>query len=112
MRADDNGKAVDSTGEYVDRSGNRVEFKGAGELAEYLANSPDAHRAFVNRMFQYFVKQPPAAYGPETLEQLTGKFRDSGFNIKSLLVEIAVVAALQPGPETVAAQAPKSLTAQ
>ncbi|MCA9037939.1 MAG: DUF1585 domain-containing protein, partial [Planctomycetaceae bacterium] len=69
-------------------------------LGQYLANADDTHRAFVNRAFQHFVKQPPAAYGPETLEKLTEKFRQSGYDIRELLVEIAVTAATEPIPKS------------
>lgn len=101
FRADEKNRPIDSTGAYVDRSGQSVQFGGAKDLASYLIESPDAHRAFVNKMFQYFVKQPPAAYGSGTLDRLTEKFQASGFNIRTLLVEIVKTAALQPGPESV-----------
>lgn len=94
FRSKEKGKDIDPTGDYVDRDGNRVEFTGPAELAKYLTESPDAHRAFVNKMFQYFVKQPPAAYGPDTLDRLTSHFQSSGFNIRGLAVEIAVTVAM------------------
>jgi hypothetical protein len=93
FRTEERGKAIASAGRYTSRSGEEVEFEGAAELAEYLTNSPDAHRAFVSRAFQHFVKQPPAAFGPDTLDELTAKFVDSNFNIRKLIVEIAVVGA-------------------
>ena len=82
----DGGKAVDSTGSYTDRSGQKVTFHGSGDLARYLATSQDVHTAFVNRAFQHFVKQPIAAFGSEKLEQLTQKFRSSNYNIQQLIV--------------------------
>jgi hypothetical protein len=42
------------------------------------------------------VKQPPAAYSPELLGQLTQKFRADNFHVRNLAVEVAVVAALRP----------------
>jgi hypothetical protein len=45
-------------------------------------------------MFQYMVKQPTAAYGGDTLEQLDRTFLASGTNMRKLFVEIGVVAAL------------------
>ncbi len=95
-RADENEKPVNVSGGYTSRSSERVEFDGPSDLANYLAGSEDAHRAFVSRAFQHFVKQPPAAYGPDTLERLTQKFADSDFNIRKLIVEIAVLAASRP----------------
>jgi len=56
-------KPIDASGSYRSRDDKTVEFKNAAELAEFLAHSPDSHRAFVNRAFQHFVKQSPDAFG-------------------------------------------------
>jgi hypothetical protein len=84
-------KTILSVGHYTTRSGDEVELSGASDLANYLASSSDSHRAFVNRAFQYFVKQPITAYGPDVLDELTAKFTKSGCNIRELIVEIAVL---------------------
>jgi mono/diheme cytochrome c family protein len=86
---------IDAKGVYNPRVGDRVEFAGPGDLANYLVASEDAHRAFVRRAFQHFVKQPVAAYGPDTLDRLVEKFRDTNYNVRDLVVEIAVVASLE-----------------
>ena len=88
-------KTINSKGSYDPRAGGTVHFAGPAELAEYLISSEDSQRAFVSRAFQHFVKQPPAAYGPDTLDRLAKSFRDSNFNIQQLLVEITVVASLE-----------------
>ncbi len=88
-------KPIQSAGAYDPRAGGTVNFAGPRELAEYLVLSEDAQRAFVSRAFQHFVKQPPAAYGPDTLDRLLTGFRASNFNVQQLLVEIAVVASLE-----------------
>jgi Protein of unknown function (DUF1585) len=62
------------------------------ELADYLADSPDAHRAFVSRAFQHFVKQPADAYGPNVLNELVKRFGESNFSIRELIVELAIIA--------------------
>jgi len=85
-------KPIDSSGSYNSRSSEEISFTGVEELAKYLADSQDSHRAFVNRAFQYFVKQPIAAYGPTMLDELTEKFKSSGLNIRELIIEIAVIA--------------------
>lgn len=95
LRSEEKSKPIDPTGTYVDRAGTDVHFADAAELADYLAGSPDVQRAFVSRAFQHFVKQPLAAYPAGTLERLTDTFRDSGYNIRGLLVEIAVIAAME-----------------
>ncbi|WP_164104128.1 DUF1588 domain-containing protein [Candidatus Laterigemmans baculatus] len=95
-RSSEREQPIDSSGSYITRSGELVEFETPRELADLLATHEDSHRAFVIRTFQHFVKQPPAAYGPETVERLVEKFQQSGFNIRELIVEIAVVAATHP----------------
>jgi Protein of unknown function (DUF1588)/Protein of unknown function (DUF1592) len=94
FRETERNKPIDSSGYYTTRSGQNVKFSNGRELAEYIVTSEDAHQAFVRRVFQHFVKQPPAAYGPEVLDRLTKKFVDRQFNVRALLVEIAVVASL------------------
>lgn len=95
FRKQEGQKLVDTTGRYVSRDGTQATFKGANELAGFLAKSDDVHRAFVKRTFLHFVKQPIAAYGLDRLNQLTRQFRDNRFNIRKLLVEIAMVAATE-----------------
>ncbi len=89
-------KPINAEGSYTDRLGTSVEFAGPADLAKYLANSEEAQQAFVERAFQHFVKQPIAAFGPDTLTQLTRSFQENDFNMRKLLVEIAVVAATRP----------------
>ncbi len=93
FREKEGDKPVNPIGSYTQRNSESVTFQGSTELAEYLANSNDTHRAFVNRAFQHFVKQPVAAYGPDRLDDLTQSFRDHNFHIRRLLVEIAVITA-------------------
>jgi mono/diheme cytochrome c family protein len=95
FRKQEGERPIDPAGQYTTRDGTPVTFQGPSELAQFLANSNDAHRAFVNRAFQHFVKQPVAAYGPAKLNELTDYFRSNEFHIRRLLVEIAVTAATQ-----------------
>jgi hypothetical protein len=88
-------REINAKGGYTTRDDKFVALNGPRQLADFLTNSDDAHRAFVHRTFQYFVKQPPAAFGKDTLDELTRKFKESGFHIRKLVVEIAVVAATQ-----------------
>jgi len=90
------GRTIDTSGRYTNREGVELEFDGPKQLAEFLANDEDSHRAFVNRAFQFFVKQPPAAYDLDLEDQLLESFKNSNYSIRNLLVEIAVVASLEP----------------
>ncbi len=96
FRSTENDKPIDASGSYVTLDGETVEFNGARELADFLAGSEDCQRAFVEAAFEHFVKQPVAAYGPETSDRLTKSFQDSGFNIRQLIVSIAVIAVQPP----------------
>ena len=95
-RAQELDRPIDPTGRYTTRSGKTVELTGPRSLATFLAASEDAHRAFVRRAFQHFVKQPPAAYGVDVEDRLLEFFQANDFNIRKLIVEIAVISAAEP----------------
>ena len=88
------GKSIDASGSYVDRDGRANEFAGADDLAQYLVQSDDCQRAFVESAFEYFVKQPIGAYGADATEKLTASFADNEFNIRKLMRDIATHAAM------------------
>lgn len=92
FRTEEKGQTIDVSGRYQPREGDAVDFHGARDLAEYIANSPDCHTAFVESAFEYFVKQPINAYGNDQLDQLTQFFRSNKFNIEKLITEIACIA--------------------
>ena len=93
-REQDNSKPIDSTSDYTTRQGETVTFTNARDVASFAANSPSSHQAFITHLFHNFVKQSPAAYGPDTLDNLRGRFADSGYHIQNLLAEIAILVAL------------------
>jgi hypothetical protein len=100
FRTVDNRKPVDTASEYPTADGKTVKLGGARDVAEYAAANIESHRGFIQQLFHQTVKQPVAAYGPDTLENLRRSFAASGFNIQKLLVEIALVPALhglEPG---------------
>ncbi len=103
FRATEKEKPINTAGSYVTRNGDTVEFNGARELGDFLAGSIDCQRSFVEAAFEHFVKQPIAAFGPEKSDELTKSFQESGFNIRQLIVSIAVIAGQHeqaPTPET------------
>lgn len=93
LRLEELGKPVDASGGYVTRQGEPMEFSGARELANFLANSPEVHAAFVQQLFQYMVKQPPRAFGATAPEELCERFEKENFHIRKVVVEIMVTAA-------------------
>ena len=105
FRTTDNGKPVDATAEYLTSDGKPVRLTGPRDVAEHAAGSPEAHRAFVGQLFAHVVKQPPEAYGLQTLDRLRAAFVKNEFNIQSALVEIATLSALH-GTESHARSTP------
>ena len=95
FREKDNNKPVDANGSYKARSGETTKFNGAKELAKFLTQSDDVHRAFVEQMFHHLVQQSVRAYGANRTAELNATFAKSGYNMRQLAVEITLVAALQ-----------------
>jgi hypothetical protein len=93
LRQEEKGRPVDASGSYLTRDGRLVKFTGARDLAQFLVSSGEVRQAFVERMFQNLVKQPIRAYGPNMLSDLTRRFAEKEYNMKDLVVEIAVAAA-------------------
>ena len=96
VRTTDNKKPVDPTSDYTTSDGNVIKLTGARDVAKHAAESLAGQAGFVRNLFQSLVKQPPTAYSPELLGQLTDKFRADNFHVRNLAVEVAVVAALRP----------------
>jgi hypothetical protein len=96
VRATDNKKPVNPVSDYATSDGNVIKLTGARDVAIHAAESLAGQTGFVRNLFQELVKQPPAAYSPELLGQLTEKFRADKFHVRNLAVEVAVVAALRP----------------
>ncbi len=96
-------KKVNSQGVYITRAGQEIPFDGVRQLAVFLASDGETHAAFTEQLFQFLVKQPVLAYGPDVRPELTRKFVESGFNIRKLQAEIAAAAAIVPKPVQTAA---------
>lgn len=103
LRATDNQKPVDPVSDYTAADGTVLKLTGARDVGVHAAESQAGQAGFVRNLFHSLVKQPPAAYSPELVAQLTEKFRADNFHVRNLAVEVAVVAALRP---TVTAAAP------
>ena len=95
IRDTERNKPIDAGGSYQTRDGKVIKFTGARELAQFLASSPDVHKAFVEQMFHFMVQQPIRAYGDDALEKLTASFEKNGYNIQKLAVDIALLSAMK-----------------
>lgn len=93
-RSSEKSQPIDASGSYIAQSGQLVQFDGATQLAAFLAASEEAQAAFVQQLFQYLVKQPIRAYGPDCWQQLQKSFAENNFNIRKLAVEIVATSAL------------------
>jgi cytochrome c553 len=87
-------RPVDATGSYQTRSGKTVQFRGLRDLATFLAESPETHEAFVERLFHYMVKQPIRAFGSTEPLTLQRSFADNRYSIRKLVVEIVADSAM------------------
>lgn len=104
FRTTDNNKPVNAESEYIAPDGTKIRLRGPRDLADHAVTSVDARRGFVRQLFQQTVKQAPAAYGANTLEQLDQVFVSSGHNIRTLVVEVAMTSALHGKPVQVASK--------
>lgn len=97
-RTKDNNKPVNPAGEFADEQGQKVRLSGPRDIVNYVADNPSGHRAFIRHLFNHLVKQSMPAYGPNVLDELRRKFAASGCNIRQLMVEITLLAALDGMP--------------
>jgi hypothetical protein len=94
FRDQEKSKPIDASGSYVPTAGQAIQFRGARELAEYLAQSAEVQRGFVRQLFHHTMKQPVNAYGADHLEQLVKHFQENEFAVPGLLVDILSSSAL------------------
>ncbi len=93
-RTKDNNKPVNAVSEFADADGLKVRLTGPRDIVNYVADNPSGHRAFIRHLFNHTIKQQIPAYGPQVMEQLQRSFSASGCSVQKLLVEIALVSAL------------------
>jgi cytochrome c553 len=93
-RERENGKPINASGSYQTKVGSEAKFTGPVEMAKYLASSDEVHAAFVEKLFHHTIKQPVRAYGPQKLDELRKTFVQGNYNMRKLLVEIAVAGAM------------------
>ena len=96
FRKEENGRPIDAVGFYRTAEDQRREFKTARELAEFLAESPEAHAALVEQLFQHAAQQPLFAYGLDQPEKLRRIFQQQQLDVRSLLAAVAAASSLPP----------------
>jgi mono/diheme cytochrome c family protein len=93
FRTEENAKPINATSDYLTDNNLIIHLSGARDIAELAINNPQAQNAFIEQLFHHMVKQPVRAYGPDVMNRLRQGFVASGFNIRKLLAEIAIVSA-------------------
>jgi hypothetical protein len=101
-RDTEKGKPIDATGSYQTRAGKTVRVEGARALAAFLADSPEAHAAFVEQLFHHLAQQPVRAYGADALDELRRSFAADGFHVRRLALRVMTAVALKPRQVTIA----------
>jgi hypothetical protein len=92
-RETEKARPINAASSYLNSQGESHSWTNATELADYLVNTDEVYRNFVEQLFQFMARQPLAAYGPDKSDQLFQKFRDSHFNVKETIVEMAILVA-------------------
>lgn len=90
VRELERGRKVDAQVKVALPGRGEVSLNGARELAEYLVNQRETHRHFVRAVFQHAVQQSPEGYSPELLDELTDEFVSGQYNMRRLVVAIAL----------------------
>jgi len=90
----DQNKPVNPVSDYTTVDGEVIKLTGPRDVAKHAAEDASAQRGFVRQMFHFAIKQTPAAYAPDTLDRLHAEFAKANFNMRTLLTEIAVTAAM------------------
>ncbi len=96
FRTIDNQKPVDSESPFETAEGDTITLRGPRDVARHAATAASARHGFIRQLFHNLVKQPPAAFGPDTVDELDASFVASGHNVRLLAAEITARAALGP----------------
>ena len=96
FRESEKEQPIDAAAVYLTPTGESIRLDGVGDLAKFLVSNPDAHRSFIEQLFQHIAHQPLAAYGVNRSDELAELFAAEHFSVKRLLVEMAVIVAEGP----------------
>jgi cytochrome c553 len=97
-RTKDENKPVNATSDFPITEDKTIRLTGPRDIVNHVVNATDGQRAFIRQLFHHTVKQPTAAFGPNTLDNLQKSFVKDRFNIQKVLTEIATIAALHQIP--------------
>ncbi|HEX4922993.1 MAG TPA: DUF1592 domain-containing protein [Bdellovibrionales bacterium] len=87
-RTQENGFAIDNTGEIRSTRNTNAKFAGADELASIVASSEDARRCITVQWFRYGYGRNTAPEDECALEGVQKEFAASGYDMKSLVLSL------------------------
>ncbi|QDV57175.1 PA14 domain protein [Rosistilla oblonga] len=93
-RTTEKARKIEAASDYKSVSGKVIRLEGARDLALHAAESEAAQKGFIRQLFEHLIKQPPAAYGADTLDRLHASFVENNFNVRELMVDIVTIAAM------------------
>lgn len=93
-RTKDENKPVNPVSELPLDEEKKLRLTGPRDIVNHVVQTADGHRTFIRHLFHHTVKQPVAAYGQNTLQNLQKAFVSNEFHIQKLLADIATLAAL------------------
>ena len=91
-RTTEKDKPIEAIVDYKSVEGNVIRLEGAHDLALHAAESAVAQKGFIRQLFEHLIKQPPAAFGPDTLADLHQQFVENKYNVRELVIDIVTVA--------------------
>ncbi|MFO1095282.1 MAG: hypothetical protein U0992_18555 [Planctomycetaceae bacterium] len=95
FRIEDRGRPVNAAGAYITRQGETVELHGARGWRRFWRIRAKPQSAFVRRADLSATDESAVqAFGSDRLEHRTSRFAESGFSIKTLLVELTTESGL------------------
>ena len=95
LRETERGRPINTVSDYLTANGDAVRLTSASDLARHATESSSAQNGFIEMLFNQVAKQPLRAYGSGVLNRLRDDFVASGFNVKFLLAETAIINALR-----------------
>jgi hypothetical protein len=90
VRGEDRGKPVDAKVRIELPDQQSIELTGARALAEHLVAQRETARHFVQSVLHHAVRQPALGYTPTFLDELTDSFISHDYNMRELVIEIAI----------------------
>ncbi|MEM9074352.1 MAG: DUF1592 domain-containing protein, partial [Myxococcota bacterium] len=88
FRTEDEGVAIDTSGEIVEGGDTTGTFDGVRELSERLAESETVRQCYAKQWFRYALQRESTAEDACSLATIDAAFAESGNNLRELLIQI------------------------